>query len=61
MDFLKRIQDLFFRRYSESIRDIAPAHSLSEFKPILYEWMKKYSNVEEVDKLHRIKKELTEV
>lgn len=36
-------------------------HSLKDFKPILQEWMGKYNNKTEVDKLSSLRKELSEL
>lgn len=36
-------------------------HSLKDFKPILQEWMGKFNNKAEVDKLTSLKKELSEL
>ena len=61
VNFLKKIQDSFFSRYDASKRGIAVAHSLKDFKPILQEWMGKYNNKNEVDKLSSLRKELSEL
>lgn len=56
VNFLKKIQDAFFGRYESSQRFGAVAHSLKDFKPILQEWMSKYNNKAEADKLTGLKK-----
>jgi hypothetical protein len=48
-------------RYDQNKRNSAVAHSLKDFKPILQDWMGKYSNKESVDKLSLLKKELSEL
>ena len=62
VNFLKKIQDSFFARYDPQRRATAVAHSLTrDFKNILQEWMGKYNNRAEVDKLTNLKKELSEL
>lgn len=61
VNFLKKIQDSFFSRYDAGKRGSAVAHSLKDFKPILQEWMGKYNNKTEVDKLSSLRKELSEL
>lgn len=61
VNFLKKVQDSFFGRYDPSRRMSAVAHSLKDFKPILQDWMAKFNNKTEVDKLSALKKELSEV
>ena len=56
VNFLKKIQDSFFNRYDPQRRASAVAHSLNDFTPILKEWMGKYNNKAEVDKLTNLKK-----
>lgn len=60
-NFLKKIQETFFARYDSGRRGQAVAHSLKDFKPILQEWMAKYNNKTEVDKLSSLRKELSEL
>jgi len=61
VNFLKKIQDSFFNRYDAQRRTSAVAHSLKDFRSILQEWMGKYNNKAEVDKLTNLKKELSEL
>ena len=61
VNFLKKIQDAFFSRYDAQRRASAVGHSLRDFKPILQDWMSKYQNRTEVDKLSNLKKELSEL
>ena len=61
VNFLKKIQDSFFSRYDAQRRASAVGHSLRDFKPILQDWMGKYNNRAEVDKLTNLKKELSEL
>ena len=61
VNFLKKIQDAFFSRYDSQRRASAVGHSLRDFKPILQDWMSKYQNRTEVDKLSNLKKELSEL
>ncbi len=56
VNFLKKIQDSFFGRYDMNKRNNAVAHSMKDFKPILQQWMGKYNNKSEVDKLTNLKK-----
>jgi hypothetical protein len=58
---LKKIQETFFARYDSNKRNSAVGHSLKDFKPILQEWMGKYNNKEEVDKLANLRKNLSEL
>ena len=59
VNFLKKIQDSFFNRYDPGKRNTAVAHSLKDFRPILQEWMGKFNNKAEVDKLSGLRKELS--
>ena len=61
VNFLKKIQDCFFARYDVQRRTSAVAHSLTDFRPILMEWMGKYQDKSSVDKLSNLKKELSEL
>lgn len=61
VNFLKKIQDSFFGRYDAYKRSSAVAHSLKDFRPILQDWIGKYNNKSEVDKLSNLKKELSEL
>jgi len=61
VNFLKKIQDAFFGRYDAHRRASAVAYSLNDFRPILKEWMGKFNNKSEVDKLSSLKKELSEL
>jgi hypothetical protein len=60
-DFLRQIQTEFFSKYSEESRRTAFAHSLSDFSPILRQWMVKYENRAEIDKLVKMRGELSEI
>ena len=61
VNFLKKIQDSFFGRYDVGKRGSATAHTMKDFEPILQDWMGKYNNKTEVDKLSSLKKELSEL
>ena len=61
VNFLKKIQDAFFNRYDNNRRNTAVAHSLKDFRPILQDWMGKFNNKAEVDKLSGLRKELSEL
>jgi vesicle-associated membrane protein 7 len=61
VNFLKKIQDSFFGRYDPSTRLSAVAHSLKDFRPILQDWMVKFNNKTEIDKLSGLRKELSEL
>jgi vesicle-associated membrane protein 7 len=55
------MQETFFARYDSARRNQAVGHSLKDFKPILQEWMGKYNNKTEVDKLSSLRKELSDL
>ena len=61
VNFLKKIQDSFFGRYDFNRRSSAVSHSLKDFRPILQEWMGKFNDKAQVDKLSSLKKELSQL
>ena len=56
VNYLKKIQDSFFGRYDVQRRGSAVAYSLNDFRPILKDWMGKFNNKSDVDKLSSLKK-----
>lgn len=61
INFLKQLQEVFFTTYDPSRRATAVAHSLKEFNNVLKNKMEDYNDKTKIDKLSKLKDQLSEL